>query len=55
MRARPAIGSPARAAVSPAENVTCQSIGAFANGAAAAMRAHIELVRGEYELYAVSV
>ena len=24
-------------------------------GAAAAMRAHIELVRGEYELYAVSV
>ncbi|HKU07540.1 MAG TPA: GntR family transcriptional regulator [Bradyrhizobium sp.] len=25
------------------------------NGAAAAMRAHIELVRGEYELYAVSV
>jgi DNA-binding GntR family transcriptional regulator len=25
------------------------------NGAAAAMRAHIELVRGEYEIYAVSV
>jgi len=24
-------------------------------GAEAAMRAHIELVRGEYELYAVSV
>jgi DNA-binding GntR family transcriptional regulator len=24
-------------------------------GAAAAMRAHIELVRGEYELYAVSL
>jgi DNA-binding GntR family transcriptional regulator len=24
-------------------------------GAAAAMRAHIELVRGEYEIYAVSV
>jgi DNA-binding GntR family transcriptional regulator len=25
------------------------------NGAAAAMRAHIELVRGEYEVYSVSL